>query len=61
MNQVSTPVISNIMRTIPTAVSFNIALSTGQQSGGVYEISYYPNEGDSTNEVRYLMSVRTLN
>ena len=61
VNQVSTPVISNIVRSIPTVVSFNIAPSTGQQSNVVYEISYYPNDGASTNEVRYTMRIKTLN
>ena len=61
VNQVSTPVLSNIMRSIPTAISFNIAPSTGKQSGVVYEISYYPNERAFSNEVRFIMKIRALN
>ena len=53
MNQVDSPVISNIVRSIPTAVNFDIASSSGQQSGVVYEIAYYTKGEASFDEVRF--------
>ena len=53
VNQVDSPVISNIVRSIPTAVSFDIASSSGQQSSVVYEIAYYTKGEASFDEVRF--------
>ena len=53
VNQVDSPMISNIVRSIPTAVSFDIASSSGQQSSVVYEIAYYTKGEASFDEVRF--------